>query len=48
MANDLNSCSFIGRLGDDPKVNALPSGDAVVNFSIACGWKTKEKIKKKS
>ncbi len=43
MANDLNSCSFIGRLGNDPVSKTLPSGDAVTNFSIAVGWKTKEK-----
>jgi single-strand DNA-binding protein len=43
MANDLNQCSFIGRLGKDPEVRFLQAGDAVVNMSIAVGWKTKEK-----
>lgn len=43
MANDLNHCSFIGRLGKDPESRYLPSGDAVTSFSIACGWKSKEK-----
>jgi len=44
MANDLNRCSFIGRLGRDPEVKYMPSGSAVVNFSIAVGqsWKDKE------
>lgn len=43
MSNDLNMCQFIGRLGRDPEVRYLPSGDAVCNFSIAVGWKTKDK-----
>lgn len=43
MSNDLNQCNFIGRLGADPESRFLPSGDAVCNFRIAVGWKTKEK-----
>ena len=43
MANDLNQCNFIGRLGKDPEVRYMPSGDPIANFSIACGWKTKDK-----
>lgn len=43
MANDLNQCNFIGRLGADPEMRYLPSGDPVANFRIAVGWKTKEK-----
>jgi len=43
MANDLNLCQFIGRLGKDPDRRFLPNGDAVVNFSLACGWKGKDK-----
>ena len=43
MANDLNQCNFVGRLGADPEVKSLNSGDSVVNFRIAVGWKTKEK-----
>jgi len=39
--NDLNQCNFIGRLGKDPELKAMPTGDAVVNFSLACGWKSK-------
>lgn len=41
MANDLNRCEFIGRLGRDPETRYLPDGKAVTNFSIAVGWKTK-------
>lgn len=43
MANDLNQCQFIGRLGNDPESRFMPSGDQVVNFNIACGWKGKDK-----
>lgn len=43
MANDLNQCNFIGRLGADPEERFLPNGDAVCNFRIAVGWKTKDK-----
>jgi single-strand DNA-binding protein len=43
MANDLNLCQFIGRLGRDPEKRFMASGDAVVNFSIAVGWKGKDK-----
>ncbi len=43
MSHDLNSCSFIGRLGKDPETRYLPSGGAVTNISIAVGWKTKDK-----
>lgn len=43
MANDLNRCEFIGRLGKDPEIRYVASGDAIANFSIACGWKSKDK-----
>lgn len=43
MSNDLNNCQFIGRLGRDPEMRALPSGESVSNFSVAVGWKTKDK-----
>lgn len=43
MANDLNQCNFIGRLGADPETRYAPNGDAICNFRIAVGWKTKEK-----
>lgn len=44
MANDLNQCSFIGRLGADPEVRYSPGGDAVAYFSIAVGsqWKDRD------
>jgi len=41
MANDLNNCSFSGRLGNDPIVRYSPSGTAVANFSFAVGKKYK-------
>lgn len=37
MANDLNRHECIGRLGQDPELKFLPSGEAVTNISIACG-----------
>ncbi len=42
MANDLNSCSFIGRAGGDPESRAAGSSTAC-NFSIAVGksWTNK-------
>ncbi|GGY87730.1 single-stranded DNA-binding protein [Shewanella fodinae] len=43
MANDLNQCNFIGRLGNDPEVRYQPSGDAVANISLAVGSKWKDK-----
>ena len=43
MANVLNQCNFIGRLGADPETRYASSGDAICNFRIAVGWKTKEK-----
>lgn len=43
MANDLNHCAFIGRLGNDPEMRYLSSGEAIANFSIACNYKSKEK-----
>ena len=41
--SDLNQCNFIGRLGADPETRYMPNGDAVVNFSIACSRKWKDK-----
>ena len=44
MANDLNKHICIARLGKDPEIKYLPSGQAVANFSVACGktWKNNE------
>ena len=41
MANDLNQCNFIGRLGKDPEIRYAASGMAVTNFSIAVSYKYK-------
>lgn len=43
MSNSLNHCNFIGNLGREPELRYSPAGDAFCNFSIAVGWKTKEK-----
>ncbi len=44
MANDLNQCNFIGRLGKDPEVKFTAGGVSICNFSIAVGssWKNKQ------
>lgn len=44
MANDLNKCAFIGRLGAEPETRYGTSGDAICSFSIAVGsqWKNKQ------
>lgn len=49
MANDLNDCKFIGRLGKDPELKYFQSGDAYLNLSIAVGksWKDKNSGDKK-
>ena len=49
MSNDLNSCTFIGRLGADPETRYAPSSDAICSFSIAVGsqWKDKASGEKK-
>lgn len=41
MANDLNRCEFIGRLGRDPEVSYAGNGKAVCRMSIAVGEKFK-------
>ena len=43
MSKDVNKCLFIGRLGKDPEQKAMPNGNAVVNFSIACSDDYKDK-----
>lgn len=44
MANDLNRCDFIGRLGKDPESAQTTNGTAVAKLSIAVGesWKDKQ------
>ena len=43
MAKDLNQCNFIGRLGKDVEIKFTSGGNAVANFSIACGDDYKDK-----
>lgn len=47
---DLNRWTGIGRLGKDPEVSYMPSGDAVAKFSIACSetYKGKDGEKKEA
>lgn len=43
MSRDLNHCTFIGRLGQDPETRYMPNGNAVTNISIAVGDDYKDK-----
>ena len=43
MSKSLNQCNFIGRMGQNPEVKHMPSGDAVCNFSIAVSDDYKDK-----
>ena len=49
MANNLNQCNFIGRLGKDPECKTLNNGTMLTSFSIACGeqWRDKATGEKK-
>ncbi len=40
--SSLNQCSFVGRMGRDPEVRAIPSGSKVAEFGIACTEKFKD------
>lgn len=42
MSNDLNNCTFIGRMVQTPEIRDV-GNTAICNFTLACGWKTKEK-----
>ena len=42
MSNDLNSCSFIGNIVRDPELRPVAQS-SVANFTIAVGWKSKDK-----
>lgn len=46
---DLNRASLMGRLGQDPEIRTMQSGDKVANFSVATGeqWKDKTTGEKK-
>jgi len=39
----INKCVFMGNLGADPDLRYLPTGTAVVNFSIACSKRWTDK-----
>lgn len=43
MAGSVNKVILVGNLGKDPETRTMPSGDKVVNFSIATSesWKDK-------
>ena len=49
MAGSLNKVTLIGRLGADPEVRRLNSGDAVVNLRVATSetWKDKNSGERK-
>ena len=44
MARGVNKCIFIGNMAADPETKYMPSGGAVVNFSIGVSesWKDKQ------
>lgn len=47
----LNSCNFIGRIGQDPEVRYAANGNAIANISVGCSesWRDKntgEKVEK--
>jgi single-strand DNA-binding protein len=44
MAGSVNKVILVGNLGRDPEVRRAPSGDAIVNFSIATSetWRDKQ------
>ena len=46
--SDLNQCSFIGRLGQDPEVKSFQNGGKICNLRLAVGeqWKDKSGEKK--
>lgn len=50
MAGSLNKAMLIGNVGSDLKIKYTPTGDAVVNFTIATNeiWKGKDGDKNKS
>lgn len=46
----INKVIIVGRLGDDPAINYMPSGTAVANLSVATSeeWKDKQTGEKQS
>lgn len=49
MANDLNQCTFTGRLGADPEIRSFQNGGRVCNLRLAVGeqWKDKNSGERK-
>ena len=49
MANDLNQCTFTGRLGAEPEVKSFQNGGRICNLRLAVGeqWKDKNSGEKK-
>lgn len=49
MANDLNQCTFTGRLGADPETRSFQNGGKVCNLRLAVGeqWKDKSSGERK-
>lgn len=49
MANDLNQCTFTGRLGADPETRSFQNGGKVCNLRLAVGeqWKDKNSGERK-
>lgn len=47
--SSLNKVTLIGRLGKDPEIRSVTSGDRVANFSIACSesWTDKRSGERK-
>jgi single-strand DNA-binding protein len=47
--SDLNRCEFIGRLGADPEIRRMGSGDPVVNLRLAVSdnWRDKNSGERK-
>lgn len=47
--SSLNKVTLIGRLGKDPEIRSVTSGDKVANFSIACSesWTDKRSGERK-
>ena len=44
MGKGVNKVIIVGRLGDDPTVRYMPSGDAVANISVATTESWKDKV----
>lgn len=43
MSNGINKAVLIGRLGADPDVKYMPSGDCIANISVATSEKWRDK-----